>query len=172
MGCVKFSLDAGNGCDKFGAWSLMTIDERKLDMASMAWNDEKYGKVHLLVDADGKTAELVSEKEYKRRFRDATPGTYTVDDSAFLLRALNNLTDQGFTIIRSMYTPEDLCGRTDLVPELKSNRYAQPYICMVRPYEKKAPVKKIPPSSLSKADLMRLLDEQEIAPPAKRRRSR
>jgi len=172
MGHVKFSLDAENERDKFRAWSLMTIDERELDMGSMTWNHEKYGKIHLLVDAEGKTAELVSEKEYRRRFREAKTGTYTVDDSVFLLRALNNLTEQGFEIIRSMYTPEELRGRTDLVPELMSDRFAQPYICMLRPYEKKAPVKKVAPSSLSKADIMRLLDEQEIAPPAKRRKSK
>lgn len=134
-------------------------------MASMNWNVSKYGMLHLVVDSDTLKVTLASDRVVAKVDPDMVGlGTIGPDDVGRLVDTLAALAKKGYDV-PTPWTPEDLRGRTDLVPVLKSTKYGAPYVCMVSPQAKPAPVKRIDVSVFTPEDIALILGEP--AKPAK-----
>jgi hypothetical protein len=139
-------------------------------MASMNWNVALYGYLHLLVDANSKKVTLASDRMVAKTAPEMDgKGMFGPENVGRLVDTLLALEKQGYEI-PTPWTPEDLRGRTDLVPVLKSTKYGSPYVCMVSPEAKAAPVKRVSVAVLSPDDIARLLGEP--AKPAAKRKAK
>lgn len=139
-------------------------------MANMNWNVSQYGTLHLVVDAASKKVTLASDRMVAKTNPAMVGfGTFGPENVGRLVDTLLALAKQGYEI-PTPWTPEDLRGRTDLVPVLKSTKYGSPYVCMVSPEAKAAPVKRVSVAVLSPDDIARLLGEP--AKPAAKRKAK
>ena len=126
-------------------------------MALPLWNSSAFGKVHLVVDQRAQTFALMTERDFAKKTGNKAPGQFDASNVASLGMLVRHYEGQGYQAAKgSVWTPEDVKGRDDLNPVLKSTKYGQPTLHWLgRPAP--APVKTVELKSISPDDIARIL---------------